>query len=911
MRRTLIPLSTLRSILIYILLMALTLYLSQNGIQYAYGAEFILCSSVLLLLSGLFGWAWGAVSALSLTLSLYYTQHGSIILLLIGLEILIVGFLHERTKRPLLLLDGLYWFGIGAPLATLFFYLQTYSFNSEAILQYFMFAMNGLLNVFIADVLLTFVPWHRIIPRLERKLVSLNQLLAHLCMIAVFIPFMINLVLDSHQMRSEIEADSLSLVESQSRVAMDWANNLSMKDKHGLYIRNEDNIKQLEQKLNLFSLNHLLKIAVYDREDKLMASTDAPFFNKMNMIELEKQGIQLMELEPKQDQPVQEKKLIQHRFYQWLPSESQYDYDTRRWNDGYYVLIKQYTDLPMQKIITLIPIAVFSENTISLYLSKFLNIFILCLIVGAVAFLITRYISRVLNQLMTITTGMPAKLITSQSITWPMSRISDIRALENNFRTMSERLIEVFYEMRRMNDKLRNQTNKLENSEERLQQLAYYDPLTQLPNRYHFTSKLEEAIERAEENEGAIALMFLDLDRFKHINDSLGHNVGDLLLVRVAQRLSSQISRLQGSAMIARLGGDEFVVLLEDYTKADVKKVAERIVQVFHDSFFVLSYELFVSPSIGIAMYPEHGKESTVLLKRADTAMYAAKDRGGQNAIFYDELHSDQLHEMATIEGQLRKALDRQELILNYQPIVDSSGRVSAAEALIRWNHPEHGFISPAKFIPIAEETGLIIRIGEWVLRTACIQHREWVESNKLPPFDLSVNVSLRQFLNQDFVEMVDRILAETRFDPERLVLEITEGYVNKNVEHGNHVLNQLKNRGIRIAIDDFGTGYSSLSRLKTLPIHVLKIDRSFIRYVQNDSANASIVEAVIHIGKSMNLKVMSEGVETMEELRFLRSVNCHQYQGYLISPPLPAHEFQARFREFSMPLQMLMEAKQ
>ena len=362
--------------------------------------------------------------------------------------------------------------------------------------------------------------------------------------------------------------------------------------------------------------------------------------------------------------------------------------------------------------------------------------------------------------------------------------------------------------------------------------------------------------------------------------------------------------------MIARLGGDEFVILLENYTKPDVRKVAERIVQVFHDSFFVLSYELFVSPSIGIAMYPEHGTESTALLKRADTAMYAAKDRGGQNAIFYDELHSDQLHEIATIEGQLRKALDREELILNYQPIVDSTGRVSAAEALIRWIHPVHGFISPAKFIPIAEETGLIIKIGEWVLRTACIQHKQWIDSKRLPPFDLSVNVSLRQFLNQDFVEMVDRILAETRFDPERLVLEITEGYVNKNVEYGNHVLNQLKNRGIRIAIDDFGTGYSSLSRLKTLPIHVLKIDRSFIRYVQNDSANASIVEAVVHIGKSMNLKVMSEGVETIEELQFLKSVNCHQYQGYLISPPLPAAEFEARFQEFSLPLQMLAEQR-
>ncbi|MCG7408562.1 EAL domain-containing protein [Paenibacillus sp. ACRRX] len=902
MPRTLMPYHSLRASVVCALLIILAAISTQYGIQYSYGAEFMICSAFLLVILVLFGSYWAASSALVVSLGLYFFGHGSITLLLIGLELIMVGYLYERRKAHLLLWDGVFWFVIGAPFATLFFYLQTDIYSSEALLQYFMFAMNGLLNAFIADIIITYFPWSRIIPDSEKKTVSLSQLLTHLCVAAVFIPFMINMVLDSQQMRKEIETDSLSLVETQSRLMTDWLQNMSPKEQQGLYLSSIIETGKVEEKLNSYSLHSLLKMAVYDEQDHVVGSTDPRWFDSMNTYrpQGEIDEVALVLLSDKVTRSTANPN-VDKMFYRWLPPEHQYDYDTRRWNDGYYVLEKTISNHPAHRVMTFIPISYYLQGTIEMYLKKFLTLFLLCALAGGIALMVTRYITRSLGNLKEITTGMPTKLLTQQSVPWPDSNIGEVRSLVHNFKMMSERLIEMFREMHRMNEKLLDQTNMLEKSEERLQQLAYYDTLTQLPNRHYFSINLEKAIKAAEIKSSQIVLLFIDLDRFKHINDSLGHNVGDALLVRVAQRLSGCMSKLSGSHMCARLGGDEFVIVLEDSTRQDAKTVAQRILSHFSDSFFVLEYELYVSPAIGIAVYPQDGQEFTTLLKHADTAMYAAKDRGGQTYMFYDQLHPEQLPERSMLESELRKAMERDELLLHYQPIVSADGEVTAVEVLIRWNHPDRGYISPAQFIPLAEETGIIIPIGEWVLRTACIQHNAWMETGNMPLFGLSVNVSLRQFLNHDFVAMVDRILRETSFNPHHLILEITEGYVHKHVEQANYVLRQLKKRGIRIAVDDFGTGYSSLSRLKTLPIHVLKMDRSFVRHLQHDQANASIVQAVIQIGKSMNLKVMAEGVETIEELIHLKSLHCMQYQGYLISPPLAADEFAARFHEFSV----------
>lgn len=342
--------------------------------------------------------------------------------------------------------------------------------------------------------------------------------------------------------------------------------------------------------------------------------------------------------------------------------------------------------------------------------------------------------------------------------------------------------------------------------------------------------------------------------------------------------------------------------MLEDSSREEVNAVAKRILQRLRESFLVQAHELFVSASIGVSLYPDNGYVYTDLLKQADTAMYAAKDSGGHSVVFYDELQPTLQPERMFMETRLYRALDRRELLLHYQPIVDASGKVTAAEVLLRWLSGDEGFISPTQFIPVAEETGLIVPIGEWVLRSACMQYRMWADAG-MPAFQLAVNVSLRQLLTNDFVATIDRIIRECEFNPSDLILEITEGYVNKSTEQVNEVLHNLKKRGVQVAIDDFGTGYSSLHRLKTLPAHVLKIDRSFVRHLFADKVNTAIVQAVIQMGDSMNLKVTAEGVETPQELEQLLTLGCRQFQGYYISPPLAADEFAARFPDFSSKL--------
>jgi len=464
-----------------------------------------------------------------------------------------------------------------------------------------------------------------------------------------------------------------------------------------------------------------------------------------------------------------------------------------------------------------------------------------------------------------------------------------------NFRTMSERVVEMFHEMQHMNAQLIKQTEMLAKSEERLEQLAYYDSLTGLPNRYQFTVYLEQAIAHASQHGEDLAVMFIDLDRFKHVNDTLGHDVGDLLIAEVSRRLDSIFNDRTQRSSCARLGGDEFVVTMQDVKRSEIDHYAEVIIEKISKAFFIQSHELFVAASIGISLYPQDGDNLTSMLKNADTAMYVAKDKGGSSYQYYHEISTAHISERMMLENQLRKAQERGELLLHYQPLLNDRGEVIAAEALIRWNHPIHGFVPPSQFIPLAEETGLIISIGEWVLRTACLQHSAWTRDG-LSSIQMSVNVSLRQFSKDDFVASVDRILAETGFDPRYLILEITEGYVHHDMEHAIEVLRQLKARGIQIAIDDFGTGYSSLSRLRNLPIHMIKLDQSFVRHLPSDQVNASIVRTVIELGHSLEVAVTAEGIETEEELAFLRDSGCDKFQGYLFSKPIEANAFASIF---------------
>lgn len=428
-------------------------------------------------------------------------------------------------------------------------------------------------------------------------------------------------------------------------------------------------------------------------------------------------------------------------------------------------------------------------------------------------------------------------------------------------------------------------------AERRIEHLAHHDFLTDLPNRSLLRDRLDVALSQARRERRLVAALFIDLDRLKVVNDTLGHEAGDQLLREAAKRLAT--SMREGDT-VARLGGDEFMVILPNLGDArGAAAAARKILDSLARPTELRGQEVFMSASIGIGLFPNDAADSEALIRNADAAMYSAKRSGGDNYQFYTADLNVQVQQRLVIEQGLRVAEQRNELRLLYQPKVDlASGRIIGVEALLRWQHPVLGAISPERFIPIAEETGLIVPIGEWVLRSACMQARTWRDNGIDLP--IAVNLSACQFRQRNLAQTIHRILSETGVPPRFIEIEITESDVMENAESAIATLGELKARGIRISIDDFGTGYSSLSYLKRFPLDVLKIDRSFVRDIAVDSDDAAIVEAIIALARSLEIKVVAEGVETHEQMAFLNRAGCNFAQGYLFSPPAEAEQVAA-----------------
>ena len=433
-------------------------------------------------------------------------------------------------------------------------------------------------------------------------------------------------------------------------------------------------------------------------------------------------------------------------------------------------------------------------------------------------------------------------------------------------------------------------------TEERLHYLAHYDALTDLPNRVLFQDRLKRAVSLATRGNYQVGLMYVDLDGFKVINDSLGHQVGDLLLQNVAKRIGDCTRE---SDTLARLGGDEFAIILNDVTEAEgAAKVADRIFKRFSRPFDLGHQEVVVTTSIGIALFPDDADNTDNLLKHADTAMNNAKQEGKNTYRYFTSEMNHSALERLQLESKLRQAVELGQFILHYQPRIDlKTGCLNGMEALVRWLHPEDGLISPGRFVPIAEETGLIVPMGEWILMEACRQARKWIDAG-YAPLRVAVNLSGRQFRQPGLLELVESTLETTGLHPSHLELEITESMVMHDVEGVIQIMHRLKDMGIHLSIDDFGTGYSSLSYLQRFPIHTLKVDQSFVRNMMENRGDSDIVRAIISLGHSLNLNVLAEGVETEEQLAALCRLDCDEMQGFLYSRPLPPEEFEQLLRK-------------
>ena len=442
--------------------------------------------------------------------------------------------------------------------------------------------------------------------------------------------------------------------------------------------------------------------------------------------------------------------------------------------------------------------------------------------------------------------------------------------------------------------------------EEEIRQLAYYDTLTGLPNRLLFKDHLDRALASAGRHDRMVALLFLDLDGFKKINDSLGHTVGDLLLKAVADRLvkalrkSDVVTRqhaAKASNNLARFGGDEFVILLTDVKDPQgAANVAERLIYTLSDTFVLAGHEVVITTSIGISLYPTDGEDIDVLIREADRAMYHAKALGKNNYQFSRGMPETVILDRFPSEADLGKAVENEELILYYQPKVEiATAKLTGMEALLRWHHPERGLISPAEFIPVAEESSLILSLAEWVLRTACGQNNAW-QKVSFDPVSIAVNLSGHLFKNQDFIHTLSCVLQETGSRPEWLEMEINEGIIMQDERTVFSGLQKLKDIGIRLTIDDFGSGFSSLSYLKRLPLDAIKIDRSVVQDMLTDPDKRAMTTAIVATAHSLGLKVIAVGVETQEQLDFLRALGCNEVQGYLFSPPVPADSMLSLF---------------
>jgi len=432
------------------------------------------------------------------------------------------------------------------------------------------------------------------------------------------------------------------------------------------------------------------------------------------------------------------------------------------------------------------------------------------------------------------------------------------------------------------------------NAEKEIRHLAYHDVLTGLPNRMLFMDRIDQAISRAQRENSKFALLFLDIDHFKVINDSMGHAAGDQLLNVVSQRLTQVLRKTD---TVARLGGDEFTIIVEALDDCElVAVIAKNILSSLEKYIEINQKEVYIGGSIGVALYPQDGENFGALLKNADTAMYRAKELGRQTFQFYADEMSFKAMQRLDLENQIRNALKNQEFVVYYQPKVDlKTGECSGMEALVRWQHPQRGLVAPVEFIPLAEETGLIIQLDEWVIKSACKQFKKWQECG-YPVKNLSVNVSARHFKEGNMLEHCAKVMDEMQMSPEHLEVELTESALVGTYQSAKNILNEIHNMGIKIALDDFGTGYASMSYLKEFPFDTVKLDRSFVKGVPDDKESSAIVKAMIQLAAALNLKIVAEGIETELQKTFLTEQGCTYGQGYLWSKPLSAEGFENKF---------------
>ncbi|MDQ2087483.1 EAL domain-containing protein [Herbivorax sp. ANBcel31] len=848
-----------KSHLIYMALGVISLILLLNPVVLHAGISFSLATVTMLVIVCIYSLKRVILTAIIVYgIAVLFSPMTLPIALIYAMAIIFISLKRRKSPNKFIHHMLLFWLLAGGPLMFLFFSITNEVIDQSTVFYVLKEITVALVSSLLVDILFTYTSLKKISNNSKGTSNSLrfSSIMIHTTLAAVTIPYLIFVILVGYNNVKNVTAVTDNALSSQLQMVESYLDSLTPQELFALKEHGAIQEISLMRELNNISAESGSEIVVLNQNDIVLGSNsdiskEQPFIWRLGGA-----------VSAQSD----------HSYY-WVPNG---EFSTRleRWKYAYIIKERELTDVNL-KTVVMTPFTPILSNILSSYTSQLWVYLFFCSGMVLITLMFNRIFFRQLAKLADTTTGIPSRLADGNNIEWQKSNILEIDSLTDNFKIVADNLKKMFV---------------------RTHRLAYYDLLTGLPNRVSMQDTLADYFNDESKNK-AFALLFFDLDRFKQVNDSLGHVVGDRLLQEIAERLT----KLQAENIkVFRVSGDEFVVIARKITKKSVEGIAQKILKLINQPVCFDHHELHITSSIGIAMYPQHGDNVETLMKLADASMYVAKECGGNTYVFYTESLKCKLFEQMWFENQLRKVLDANQFELYFQPIVDGiTSEIKGMEALIRWKHLKKGFISPEQFIPIAEQSGLIIPIGQWVLKEACRQNKKWQDEG-FTKVRVAVNLSARQFYNKNIVEEIKMILEETGLEPQYLELEITEGFMIKDPEYVSNILNHLKEMGVTISIDDFGTGYSSLGQLKFFPVNVVKIDKSFVKNVEVDLNNKSIVKSIINLAHGMNLKVIAEGIEKQEEGDFLRKYNCDEMQGYYFARPVSGQKFTEIWRKWT-----------
>ncbi|WP_426452203.1 putative bifunctional diguanylate cyclase/phosphodiesterase [Paenibacillus sp. S-38] len=836
------------SVLMYMALTFLAFMCYFLPVKLVLGMEMVFASFFFLITLRRFGAPLTLLQVIAVHAAAAVFLHETLLSVLVNtLEIGAAAILLRGRIRSFLVASALFWGLIGVPMLLLVYYTHFGGLGAEIGLYTVTLIVSRLFNALAADL-----TWYYM-PQLRRKTkgggvasIQLSRVLMHLTLFSVIgssFLFMVNAGKNAqYNLQAELQEEASEMASSLRKSYASWG----------------------PEQLRALKLHSLIQ-AGYFRELAVTTSlliSDAgvligPRGETVVTYGQGAAGADAEWLDRSEWRP------LTATLYEWSTAARPFDIPGNQWQR--MAVVAEVPLAPFKLYMRMSPVQ-HKEEILNYYLSQSVSVLFTTLVIGIFALFIQRFVLGPTIRLAQLTRDVPGRLKENREIAWmPSSRVSEIQTLLGNFQELTEQLSVMLRETKEQ---------------------AYYDALTGLPNRRHFSEHLESLLGQGGQAVGTTAVLFIDLDRFKQINDTLGHAVGDGLLQEVAARLTEMVG---SRAFIARLGGDEFVLVVQDTASEEVCGMSKIVLRGLAEAFHVGEHELFVAGSIGAALSPQDGSDPETVVKNADAAMYLAKEEGGNAYRFFSGQIAGSISENMRIEYDLRRAIERGELHLHYQPIVDASnGRVTGAEALLRWNHPELGAVAPLQFIGIAEKSGLIGPLGEWVLREACEQGVSWIRQG-LPPIDIGVNLSPTQLTHNNVVDYIGKVLEETGLPPECLNLEITEEVFAKKTDRVIRDLTVLREKGIRVWVDDFGTGYSSLAMLSKLPVNGFKIDRSFIRDMEHD---LSIVKTIISLARDKEWIVVAEGIEDEAQKGALLELECRLQQGFHYSRPMPPEEF-------------------